>query len=80
MNTLTMFMVTAMLESVTGHNQLLRAIKLTGSETEKWMSYEVQRTNNQELGKVYWGDTKTSEGSKMCNITRDLYVHWVLAH
>jgi hypothetical protein len=41
-------MVTAMLESVTGHNQLLRAIKLTGSGTEKWMSYEVQPTKNLE--------------------------------
>jgi hypothetical protein len=49
-------MVTAMLESVTGHNQLFSAIKLTGSGTEKWMSYEVQLTNNQELGKPYWGD------------------------
>jgi hypothetical protein len=60
-------MVTAMLESVTGHNQMFRAIKLTGSVTEKWMSYEVQPTNNQELGNMYWGDTKTSEGSKISN-------------
>jgi hypothetical protein len=35
-------------------------------------SYDVQPTNDQELAKEFFLASKMSEGSKICNITRDL--------